>query len=343
MRLCIAIGFFIVFCCPERSLGYDYDPNDFAVEVVEYFPGSGVPSDDLTGDLFNDPMSALGRPTVDTMGDGAAAPYGQLVPTVPVFPSWRHYETVGIGHQGYLVLKFSHEVADDLNNPYGVDFIVFGNSFQKINGSDNWLNGDPAQIMTLNRDCTREPAIVSVSQDGLKWFTYTPDPNLVEDTDFTDPNFPGTIDFAENFYADDFTPTLGRIYDAQSPAYWTEPTDPTVPFNPSISRQDFKLKTVGQICTLYGQSAGGTGFDLSHFNLPADSETGRKWIQYIRISNPRTAGATPEIDAVSDVAACGDWKHPFPAGDINKDCRVDLADIAIISENWLACTWKCQD
>ena len=343
MRLCLAVCFFSVFGCLGQSFGYEYDPNDFAVEVVDYFSGAGVPSDDLTGQLFNDPAAALGRPTVDTMGDGTAAPYGQPIPVVPVFPVWRHYEAVSIGHQGYLVLKFSHPVSDDINNPYGVDFIIFGNSFQKISGGDNWLNGNPEHITTLNRDCTREPAIISVSQDGIRWFTYTPDPNLVEDTDFADPNFPGTIDYAEDFYADGFVPTLGRQYDGQSAQYWTDPTDPTVPFDPSILPDEFKLKTVAQVCELYGQSAGGTGFDLSGFNLPVDPQTGRKWIQYVRVSNPRSAGATPEIDAVSDVAACGDWKHPFPAGDVNHDCRVDLADFAVLAENWLMCTWKCED
>jgi hypothetical protein len=88
---------------------------------------------------------------------------------------------------------------------------------------------------------------------------------------------------------------------------------------------------------------GGTGFDISRFPLPPDPQTGRKWIQYVRIDNPRQGGATPEIDALSDVAACGDWKHPFPPGDVTMDCRVDLADMAVISENWLVCTWECDE
>jgi hypothetical protein len=31
------------------TLGYAYDPNDFAVEVVEYVEGTGIPKDSLTG------------------------------------------------------------------------------------------------------------------------------------------------------------------------------------------------------------------------------------------------------------------------------------------------------
>ncbi|MHC4292100.1 MAG: hypothetical protein ACYS8S_02650 [Planctomycetota bacterium] len=342
MKHSLKIGLTITFGCLAQSFGYQYDPNDFAIEVVDYLPGTGIPADDLTEDPFDDPSSALGRPTVDTIGDGSAAPYGQSVPIVPVYPAWRHYEVVSIGHKGHLVLKFGHKVADDTNNPYGFDFIVFGNSFQKISGSQYWLSGDPSLVNTLDRDCTREPAVVSVSQDGQNWFTFSPDPNFVENPDFSDPNFPGTTTYAEDLYADDFPPTLGRIYDDQTPDYWADATDPTFPFDPNVTREDFKSKTVAQVCSYYGQSAGGTGFDLAMLNLPIDPITGRKWIQYIRIDNPRDEGATPEIDAVSDVSACGDWKHPFPLGDLNSDCRVDLADFALFAENWLVCTWKCQ-
>ncbi len=47
-------------------------------------------------------------------------------------------------------------------------------------------------------------------------------------------------------------------------------------------------------------------------------------------------GLLPEVDAVSDVSGCGDYKNPFPAGDINHDCRTDWADLEILTKNWLA-------
>jgi len=37
-------------------------------------------------------------------------------------------------------------------------------------------------------------------------------------------------------------------------------------------------------------------------------------------------------------ATCGDVNHPYPVGDLNNDCRVNLLDIAIISIHWLECT-----
>ena len=35
---------------------------------------------------------------------------------------------------------------------------------------------------------------------------------------------------------------------------------------------------------------------------------------------------------------CGDAEHPYPAVDLNKDCRVDLADLALLLAHWLECT-----
>ena len=36
--------------------------------------------------------------------------------------------------------------------------------------------------------------------------------------------------------------------------------------------------------------------------------------------------------------ACGDAEHPYPIGDLNKDCEVNFFDIAILSLHWLDCT-----
>jgi hypothetical protein len=35
---------------------------------------------------------------------------------------------------------------------------------------------------------------------------------------------------------------------------------------------------------------------------------------------------------------CGDPNHPYPVGDLNQDCRVDLVDLAIMCLHWLDCT-----
>ncbi|MBN1315524.1 MAG: hypothetical protein JXA42_08650 [Anaerolineales bacterium] len=40
---------------------------------------------------------------------------------------------------------------------------------------------------------------------------------------------------------------------------------------------------------------------------------------------------------LGDGGACGDEDHPYPPGDLNYDCVVDLADFAILAGQWLVC------
>jgi hypothetical protein len=35
---------------------------------------------------------------------------------------------------------------------------------------------------------------------------------------------------------------------------------------------------------------------------------------------------------------CGDAQHPYPAGDLNRDCRINFRDFAVIALHWLECT-----
>ena len=264
---------------------YTYDPSDFATEVVEYAEGTGVGSDWISGAKFNDPTCALGRPTVDTTGDGWFIPLTNPVPVVPVYPSFRAFELVTIGNGGWLTVKFDHKVLDDPDNPYGLDLIVFGNAFQIIGGGQGWTNGDPNGV-TVSGNGFAEPGIVSVSQDGETWYTFSGGP-----------------------FADDFAPTLGRVYDTTDPdksigewnEWWGHPTDPRVPLDPSLGFSSFDGWTVAQIAQEYGESAGGTGFDIGQFALPVDPETGCKWIQYVRVADNPDSGATTEIDAFADV------------------------------------------
>ena len=331
----IQIALFVACCSfAVTALAADFDPNDFAIEVVSYKDG-GASS-------HNDPNTALGRPSVNTDYFSADRPI------VPVIAAWEQDQVVKIGFGGHLVLKFSHKVADDENNPYGVDFIVFGNAFQKIGGGVNWEYQDPATVTITSDDVYAEPGLVSVSQDGQTWYTYR------------DPNLPR---------ADTFAPTLGRIYDPNSAVdaypgwdnqWWAHVTNPTIPLDPNLTPADFVGKTVAEVCAIYGASAGGTGFDLQDLTvadyaaLTADEQTGRKWIQYVKVEYTGSILYETEIDAVADVSSCGDYRHPYLGGDFNYDCRVNFWDFAILASNWvdedglfalagnwLTCNWEC--
>ncbi|MHC4737525.1 MAG: dockerin type I domain-containing protein [Planctomycetota bacterium] len=270
---------------------YDYDPNDFAIEVIDYNEGTGADIDWIDGTAFDNPGNALGRPTIDTTGDNWNIPVPVNVPLVIV-----------------LILKFNHPVRDDEQNEYGIDFIVFGNAQQ--NCGRYWTNGNPEDFVVDGSSLIAEAGLVSVSQDGVNWYRYDNGP-----------------------YADTFAPTLGRVYDPNNPDtsigqwnyWWGGPTEPTLPLDPMLTAVDLAGMTVAETAQAYGCSAGGGGFDLA--------ESGMDWIEYVRIEG--NENVTPEIDAVADVACCGDYKHPFPIGDINSDCRVDYGDLTLLCQYWL--------
>jgi hypothetical protein len=256
-------------------------------------------------------------------------------PVVPVYPPFRAHELVYLGEGGTITLGFNHPVRDDAENPYGLDFIVFGNPYQIIGGDQGWVNGDPRRVK-VGPSGGIEPGIVSVSQDGKTWYGFTSDPNFRSD----DPNFIRLAEGAEDGpFADGFAPTLGRVYNTD-PCYvatelgdwnqwWAEPTNPTLPLDPALSYASFDGMSVARIAETYGDSAGGVGYDLARLDLPVDPNTGLKWFRYVRIDDA-PGGGSPEVDAVADVSGPGDSKHPRPIGDLNGDYRVDQADVAIV-------------
>ncbi len=314
---------------------YAHDANDFATAWVDYQP-SGMMNDWLNGIPFNDPNAALGRPTVDTTGDDWSIPLNASAPVVPVYPAFRQFETVFLGEGGSITLAFSHPVRDDERNPYGFDFLVFGNAPQTLAAGQNWDNGDPAEVIVGDSGGS-EPGIVSVSQDGATWYSFTSDPSFMAD----DPNFIKLPPDAEDGpFCDGFAPTLGRVYDpchadasiGEWNLWWAEPANPTLPVDPNLSFEALAGRSVARVAQTYGDSAGGTGYDIARLDLPLDLQTQRKWFRYVRIDDAPGGGA-PEIDAVADVSCPGDYKHPAPLGDVNGDWRVDATDEAIVTEH----------
>lgn len=257
----------------------------YAVEVVSYIEGTAVGLDPITFEAFDSPEAALGRPTVETTGDGLFIPVSEPVPLVPVSPAFRATELVTVGIGGSLTLRFDHKVLDDPENPCGIDFMVYGNAFSTLPGGVVWTNGCPASAI-VSANFVVEPSMVSVSQDGIEWKAFSDGP-----------------------FADDFAPTLGRIFAPDSPAqipglpengWWGKPTDPTRPLDPALTGALAAGETVAEVSRWFGASAGGTGFDLAELSFPLDLETGLKWIQYVRVS--ASGASTPEVDAVADAA-----------------------------------------
>ena len=269
---------------------------NYAARVVEYVPGQGMESfwDVLDLEYYTNATVALGRPTVDTTLTRSQQPTDDpgTAPVLPVQAAWRWFEVVGIATNGRLTLEFEQPVTDDPDHPYGVDFLVFGNALQGIQSGGYWTNGDP-QGVTLSGTITYETARVSVSPDGTNWFAFSGGP-----------------------YADGFAPTLGRVYDTNAPAafagwdnrWWGAPTDPALPLDPRLAVSNFVGMTLADVARRYRGSAGGTPYDLADLpDLPADPETGRKTIRYVKIE--RGGKSFPEVDAVCGVAPVSAFKR----------------------------------
>ena len=296
--------------------------SDFAVEVVDYegFAGSG---------FYDDPTSVLGKPTrwiYDTSPEYA----GEIFRCSLAYSAWSLDPNGGklicsISDGAHIVVRFDHKVADDPGNPYGIDFIVFGNTkFEGIGYLDP--NTDMEQYYLKNpTSAFSEPVRVSVAQGpNGPWYAYEDGP-----------------------YGDSVFPTNAFDWDRNT-SNWGDELDWLKPVDPNLGISGFDGLSAADAIDFYDGSAGGTGFDLKDLDpnayaaLAVDPDTGQKWIQYVKVDYLPGSGYVGEIDGFSDAAGCGDYQHPYPEGDINADCRVDMMDFALLAENWMDCTWNCQ-
>ena len=240
----------------------------YATELVDYSSG-------LTGSsLYNDPYAVLGKPSTDFYDSWASGGGSKNRKVKLVEPA---YNTDADGNKlittiapdAYITVKFDHQVMDDENNPYGLDFLVFGNSFYQGSGFVNDTTDLTEYMLTGGGNF--EDVLVSVSQDGIEWYTY-------EEGPFADTQFP----------------TQAYEYDAQNLTWTDNEMDFTRPVDPALAATlNGGGLSAAQAIALYNGSGGGTGFDLA--------ESGYEWIQYIKVSG--IEGYRGEIDAFSDVAA----------------------------------------
>ena len=300
--------------------------SDFAAEVIDVH---GTFSSEA---VYNDPSAILGKPATQCKNKPGVGPF-QLPPSfrvklveAPYYTSLDDQPVVmTIEGESYITVKFDHKVMDFPLNPYGQDFIVFGNAF--------FQHSEPVEISdaaNMNQITLTNPATflfgevyVSVSQDGQTWYMFDRGP-----------------------WADDLYPTQAYRWDRDNAQWTDEEMDFTKPVDPNLGLSVFDGLSAADAIDLYDGSAGGTPFDLKDLadydELVVDPNSGCRWIQYVRLGGgPYPMGG--EVDAVSDVAVCGDPTHPYPAGDITKDCRVDLEDFAVLSASWLECTYKCDE
>jgi uncharacterized protein (TIGR03382 family) len=211
--------------CGAAVLVCSATASPWAMQVVSYSAGTGVDP------AYTNPSAALGEPTRFTgvgVYPGAVTPFN---------PPWMPDDIVSIGPGGQLTVQFARQVVNDPLNPFGIDFIIFGNAGYVDVEFPNGIAGPMFGV---------GGGLVEVSANGSDW---TVVPGVAADSAF---------------------PTLG--YADLSDPYSTSPgfllTDFTRPVDPSFLAAG---KSFAQIVAAYAGSGGGTGVDIGAAGLQSIS------------------------------------------------------------------------
>jgi hypothetical protein len=251
----LAAGLVLVLCVSSGLWAGSY-----ATEVVSYDPGTGaVPG-------YTDPAAVLGAPARTTSDWPTTNPPVAVRMTEA---QWDPGQLLTIGSGGSLVVGFDHNVLNDPQKPYGIDLLVFTNTFfatQDYPANTLIDAGAYTFLSTLGQ--------ISVSQDGAKWYK-------------VDPAKLGTM-----------FPTQAYQSEARDGATaGAALTDFTRPVNPSLSYANFAGLTVTQGLALYNGSGGGLGIDLSNLLDDSNNPAGLDWIRYVKVE-----GSTNALDGFADVS-----------------------------------------
>ncbi len=177
----------------------------FANAVLSYDHGTGFAAN------FTNSNAALGPPTSGS----------NVTPFAPPFST---SQIVSIGAGGSLTLQLSTPIVNSPANPFGIDLLIFGNSFFVV------TNGSGSSARTSGAIFTSSGSTrVEVSEDALIWFTLGPS----------------------------HAPTVGTLFPTDGIG------DPGRAVNPALTSSDFAGLDLSGIRSLYNGSAGGAGFDLS--------------------------------------------------------------------------------
>jgi hypothetical protein len=171
------------------------------------------------------------------------------------------------------------KIYDDPNNPYGIDLIIYGNSFYSAFGYGGSEVNDFSDlgVATLSTGFYGHSTIVSVSQDGINWYTYP--------------------------YVAGLSPDNAYRWDDANHSWTDEQMNQTKPLNPSLSFAGGG--TVADALDQYNEACGGTGYDLKASGFP--------WIQYVRVTAGTNLADTNAADytVIDAIAAV----NPIVVGD----------------------------
>ena len=278
--------------------------SDFANNVLSYVAGSNPANG------FTNPLVALGPPerfTGEGISPGAVTPF---------HPCFRTNEIVSIGAGGQLTLGFEPPLRDQANNPFGIDFIVFGNSFFT----------DAAYPSGVVGALAADGGTIQVSADGITWISIP------------------------NVFADGLCPTMGWV---DGGAYATTngviATDPNTPVDPTWTAASLSGKTYDELVDIYDGSAGGAGVDLASVGLtqaiavriivPTGIHPNVEIDAVARVhasGNPADIDGNGLVNGADLAAVLTAFGTASSAADIDHSGLVDGLDLAAILAGWSA-------
>ncbi len=195
------------------SFNFTSIASSYVSRVVDYKQGTGISED------YTNIGAALAEPSRHTSGQFGGAVH-------PFSPPYLPNQLLSVGEGGFVVLEFDHPVFDSPNNPYGLDFILFGNAGFSIINND--FSGGGITDGSLFFPGEKETS-VWVSEDNVTYFQL-------------DPQRAPTVD---NYFP----------IDGQG--------DFRLPVNPSLQPSEFAEMGLDGIRHLYQGAGGGTGYDLA--------------------------------------------------------------------------------
>jgi hypothetical protein len=236
---------------------------NYADSVVAYNPGTGYAIDTGTGLGYTNAAVVLGSPSTVTPGQFGG-------PVDPFNPPYLREQIVSIGAGGSLTLGLSTPILNSASNPFGIDFMIFGNSGFVIT-NNNFSGGGitDGSVFGGNSPVAR----VSVSADGVTF--YQLDPSRA--------------------------PALDGLYPTDGSGNFS------LPVNPSLKNANFSGQDLAGIRALYNGSGGGAGFDISWAEDSSGHSVALSQVDFVRIDVLSGAADIDGLSAVESVPEPAGW------------------------------------
>jgi hypothetical protein len=207
----------------------------YAASVAGYVTGS-LPAN---VSHYTNSAAVLGEPARVTPGAFGG-------PVDPFDPPYLDSQLLALGTNGSLTVQFAAPIEHNTNNPFGLDFLIFGSAAFTITNGDYSGGGiTDGTLFSNNKGRVR----VSVSADNTNYFQLDPSQ----------------------------TPALDDLFPSDGSGDFTRPV------NPALGNADFAGQGLARIRRLYAGSGGGCGYALNWAQDAAGHAVAASSIQFIRV------------------------------------------------------------